>query len=190
MVIRLKYRKIILVGVILFFKALPSFSQTSASATLNVYLADVRSIKVNPAQSIVTLNFATAADYSNGVSLSQPGHLEVTSTSGYVVKVKSSASYLQKGSDAIQVSTITLTPTISATNSSGTNGASNLQSLVADTYLYSTKLAVTPKVMIDASKGASRTLFDVKYQASGGTEYMNKATGNYSVTITYTIEPQ
>ncbi len=180
----------IFIGIILLFIALPGFSQTSASATLNVYLADVRSIKVNPAQSIVTLNFATATDYANGVSLSQPSHLEVTSTGGYIVKVKSSSSVLQNRSEVIQANTITLTPSISNANGGGSNIGGNSQSLAADTYLYPSKLNVTPKIIIDASRGSSRTFYDVKYQASGGAEYMNKASGNYSVTITYTIEPQ
>lgn len=167
-------------------------AQTTANSTLNVVLSDVRSIKVNPSQTNVSLIFANAADYNNGVSSNQVGHLEVTSTGGYAIKVKSSGPTLVNGANAIPVNTITLTPTTGTQAAPSGNvvgisipGANNVQKAS----LLSAILNPTAVDFISSPTGATKLYYDVKYQASGGTSYINKAAGTYSTTITYSIEP-
>ncbi len=162
------------------------FSQTTASATLNVVLADVRSIKVNPAQNVVNITFSNSSDYSNGVAINQIGHLEITSTSGYIVKARASSANLIFGAEQIPVSTVTLTASL---NSGGISSSSSTGKANTSTYVYPIRLSTTPRVMIEGSLGGAGIIYDVNYKAGGGVDYMNKPSGNYSTTIIYTIEP-
>jgi hypothetical protein len=152
-------------------------AQASDNATLNVVLADVRSIKLNPAQTTVQLNFNNTNDYQNGVVLNQAAHLEVTSTGGFQVKVKSSGVSLQSGTNTIPVSTITLAPSLSS--GSADMGAS----------FQTVTLSSTEQQMISTPNGSSRVVFDVRYTASGGQPYIDKPAGTYVTTITFSIEP-
>jgi hypothetical protein len=152
-------------------------AQATANANLNVVLADIKSIKVNPAQSTVTLNFATSADYLDGVFITQAAHLEITSTSGFQVKVKAATASLVNGVSTIPVSTILLTPTLSA--GSVDEGAA----------FTPVSLSATPQPILNTPNGNARIYFDMQYKASGGQDYINKAAGTYVTTITYSIEP-
>jgi hypothetical protein len=153
-------------------------AQASDNATLNVVLSDVRSIVVNPAQNSVQLNFATARDYQLGVSSTQVGHLIVTSTGGYQIRVKASSESLVNGANTIPVNTITLKADINA-GSTSPGGISfvNIQ------------LSSIPQRFIESSIGSASIQFDVTYEASGGDPYINKPAGTYVTTITYSIEP-
>lgn len=166
------------------------YAQTTASATVNVNLADVRSIKINPNQSVVTLNFNSAQDYTNGVSSQQDAHLEVTSTGGYIIRVKASNANLQNNTNTIPVSTINITPKINSSSNIGSSIIGSYSNMMATTYLYPANLSLSPALIVESSKGSPKTMYDIQYKASGGSNYMNKAPGNYSVTITYSIEPQ
>lgn len=153
------------------------YAQASDNATLNVVLADVRSIKLNPAQSTVQLRFNNATDYQNGVVLNNQAHLEVTSTGGFQVKVKSSGASLQNGTNTIPVSTITLTPTL---NSGYADAGLGLQTVT---------LSATQQQLITTPNGSTKIVFDVRYTASGGQPYINKPAGTYVTTVTFSIEP-
>lgn len=152
-------------------------AQATANANLNVVLSDVRSITINPAQSTVALNFASSTDYLNGVFVNQAAHLEVTSTGGYQIKVKAATASLVNNTSTIPVSSITLTPTLSA--GSTDEGVS----------LFPVPLSATQQPIITTTNGNSRIFFDMRYQASGGQDYINKASGTYVTTITFSIEP-
>jgi hypothetical protein len=164
------------------------FAQTSANATLNVVLSDVRSIKINPAQSVVNLNFTTANDYANGINVSQNRHIEITSTSGFIVKVKASGNNLTNGTNTIPVNTITLTPFLNTASMQRTMVASG-SSFANSVYTFPITLSPTPKLLVESSYGSTQIFFDINYASSGGASYMNKVSGTYSTTITYTIEP-
>jgi hypothetical protein len=163
---------IILVGFIYSSKL---SAQASASSTVNIVLANVSSIKVNAAQTSVALNFSNADDYNNGVSLAQVQHLEVTCTGGYQVTVKASGPTMINGASTIPVSTITLTPSIS----SGSTDAGAAFTPVS--------LSATPQNMITTPNGATKIYYDLRYKASGGPQYIGKAAGTYTTTITFTI---
>jgi hypothetical protein len=152
-------------------------AQASANANLNVVLSDIRSIKVNPAQSTVSLNFATSTDYLNGVFANEVAHLEITSTGGFQIKVKAATASLVNGTSTIPVSTILLTPTLSA--GSTDEGVS----------FTPVPLSATQQTLINTPNGSSMIFFDMKYQASGGQDYINKLAGTYVTTVTFSIEP-
>jgi len=154
-----------------------AMAQASDNLTLNVLLADVRSIKLNPAQTTVQLQFNNIEDYQNGVNLDEPAHIEVSSTGGYQVKVKSSGPSLQSGTNTIPVSTITLTPTLS---SGFTDVGIAFQTIA---------LSATDQQLITTPNGSSRIVFDVRYRASGGQPFIDKPAGTYVTTLTFSIEP-
>ncbi len=156
-------------------------SQTTANTTMNVVLADIRSIKVNPAQNTVSLNFATASDYDNGVSSLQNAHLEISSTGGFIVSAKSSSPNLVNGANTIPVNTIKLTPSLSAIASNSTTIGTPTNRTIS--------LSPIQTTFISSRLGATKVFFDVDYKASGGAQYINKAAGTYTSTITYTIDP-
>jgi hypothetical protein len=58
------------------------------SVRVNVVLHRVQNLTVNPAQQTTTLTYKTLDDYQNGVEVLQKEHLNVFSTTGYVVKVR------------------------------------------------------------------------------------------------------
>ena len=178
------------VGVIFTLLLNNSNAQVSANATLNVYLADVRSIKINPSQTVVNLSFLNANDYSNGVANLQSSHLEVTSTGGYIIKVKASSNNLVNGSNNIPVSSINLKPTL-ATSSTGvaTNSVAGGGAALASIYLYEVGLSAAPKLIVESGKSAAKALYNIIYKANGGPDYINAVPGNYTTTITYSIEP-
>jgi hypothetical protein len=154
-----------------------ALAQASDNATLNIVLADVRSIKVNPAQATVQLNFATPTDYQNGVTLSEVAHLEVTSTGAYQVTVKSSGPTLDNGTNTIPVNTISMVPSL---NAGSTDAGISFQTIT---------LSPTAQQMITTPNGSPRVIFDVRYTASGGQPYIDKPAGTYVTTVTFSIEP-
>jgi len=184
--------KIILPTLTLLILGYSNFSsaQTTGNTTLNVVLNDVRSIKVNPAQTNVSLIFNNASDYTNGVSSNQASHLEITSTGGFVVKVKSSGPSLINGSNSIPVNTISLTPTVTASQNSNLVGATASTGGVVIRTVSTTTLSATDAQFINSPTGGTKIFYDVKYTSSGGPNYINKPAGTYTTTITYSIEPR
>lgn len=168
---------------LIFFNQL--FAQGSANTTLNVALSDVRSITINPIQTNVTLSFANADDYINGVSNTLGSHLLITSTGGYLVKVKSSGINLVNGNNLIPANSISVTPNISAGSSTVKTGLTT----VGVGFISSVQLSPSPTLLIQSPFGANTVFYDVKYAASGGGAYINKPQGTYTTTITYSIEP-
>lgn len=164
-------------------------AQTTTNTTLNVVLNDVRSIKVNPSQTNVSLIFNNADDYTNGVFSNQASHLEITSTGGYIVKVKSSGPNLTNGVNTIPVNTISLTPTVSSSQSANTIGATGSTGAVVVKIVSTTTLSSTDAQFINSPTGSTKIFYDVKYASTGGPNYINKPAGTYTTTITYSIEP-
>lgn len=162
-------------------------AQASANATLNVVLSDVRSIKVNPAQTSVSLTFSNVNDYNNGVTSEQNAHLEITSTGGYIIKVRSSTANLVNGPNSIPANTVQLTP---KQNSTGVAAAGVNNAVSKPASLTPVNLSASPSTIISSTDGATKIFYDMTYKASGGPQYINKANGTYTTTITYTIEPQ
>jgi len=154
--------------------------QTSDNVTLNVTLEQVQSISVNTNQKTVNLVFQSASDYQDGVSSTQVDHLNVSSTTSFQVKVTALGDLSNSTSgDAIPVSTITVTPTVS----SGYSGP-------AEETLTGTSLSTSDQGIINSgTNGTVETHYDVEYKASGGENYINKSVGTYTTTVTYTISP-
>ncbi len=149
--------------------------QLNDDVTLNVTLVAVQNISVNSGQTTVTITFNESSDYLNGVSSPQLAHLEVSSTDDFVVKV-STASDLSDGSNTIPVNTITVTPVYA----SGTDPGATATAVA---------LSTTATTILSSTNGTTKALYDVTYDASGGSDYVNKPAGTYSTMVTYTISP-
>ncbi len=153
------------------------------TATLNVNLYPIQDITVNPAQKTVNLNYRTAANYKDGVSVNQEDHLTVYSTGAFAVSVNSLKSNL---TNAIYAEKIKASD-IAVTASKGTNA------LTGATFSEVT-LSNKATQLIASDKGGVNKTFNVNYTASGALEdaYINKyySAENptvYSTEITYTI---
>ena len=148
-------------------------AQATGNTTLTVQLDQVRSITV--ADATVNITFNSAADYINGKSTTKNNHLVVTSTADYEVKVKSGGDLIN-GSNSIPIGTISLTPTAGSTGTA------------PDNLLPITNLSNTDQTIASSATGTVQTSINVQYAASGGTNYVNVPSGNYTATITYSIE--
>jgi len=62
-------------------------SQSNGSVTINISLHPIQILKINPAQTELSISFENEDDYQQGVMNYQEKHLTVFSTSGYEVSV-------------------------------------------------------------------------------------------------------
>jgi hypothetical protein len=146
------------------------FGQTTGTATLNVILVDVLQLTVNT--SSATLNFATAANYTNGVSSTVSNQLGIFSSRPYGLQVRANATNLTNaGSYTIPVSNISIVPT-------GTTGIGTT-SAVALSNTDQTFVAVAPATL---SKSIS-----MLYSTSAGNTAFLLPGGTFSATLTFTI---
>lgn len=154
------------------------FSQTSepqksASVTLRITLADIKSISVNASSSTVNLQFNSLSDFQSGVSVNEASQLNVFSSGAYKISVSA------KG-DFVSTSSSTNTLSSSAVKVS-------LASSEAVTTYSNVALSTTNQLVAQSSTGTLKTNYDVSYSASVP-DYANKAAGTYETVVTYTIE--
>ena len=147
---------------------------TTATAIVNVTLAAVQSIAVT--QGTVTIPFATSADYNTGVTVAQADHLTASSSGQFFIRVKSNADLTGPAAATIPISTISLTPTAGTTAAPGSPVYNTIASL-----------STSDQDLVTSTGGCNAAKFNVSYKASGGANYLNKAVGTYTATLTYTI---
>jgi hypothetical protein len=158
----------------------------SVTANVSVTLADVLDIHIGTASgtsaTIPAFNFNSATAYQDGVTQEFNDHLFVVASKAFQIKVSSTdLTYL--------------TNTISAAGLTvlGANGSTGATGLPAGTtYATLSSLSSTPTAFITATGGTSLYKYKVSYIAGGAgraSEFLGKANGTYSATITYTIEP-
>ncbi|WKW46056.1 hypothetical protein P3875_09730 [Myroides sp. JBRI-B21084] len=156
------------------------------NVTLNVRLNPIQTLVVNPQQKTVNLDYTTTDHYNDGVSAKQENHLNIFSTGGFEVKVKSSAAELANAGTAgpngnIDASTIQIVAT------QGTQKA-----LSNADYKSAVSLSTTEGVLVSSTKGARDKNIDIEYKAAGTDAYLDKYVANqtptiFSTTVTYTI---
>lgn len=163
-------------------------AQTPATdvVTLNVNLSPIQSITVNSLQKTVDLDYVTATDYADGVTLEQANHLEVYSTEGFQVSVKSAGTELTNGSAVdgnIAASDIKIT---------ATDGTAAITNAV---YNSTVSLSAENQAILSTTKGAVNRNVNITYGAAGGDEYVDKYIAGqnpttYTTQLTYTITAQ
>ena len=160
-------------------------AQNSDNVTLNVRLNPIQTLVVNSLQKTVNLDYTTKEHYNQGVSLKQENHLNIFSTGGFEVKVKSGGSELtNQGAGPngnIAAATVKLT------------ALAGTQNALADAqYNQDVVLSTTEGVIASSTKGARDKNIDIQYAAAGNDAYLDKYVANqtpttFTTTVTYTI---
>ena len=160
-------------------------AQNSDNVTLNVRLNPIQTLVVNSLQKTVNLDYTTKEHYNQGVSLKQENHLNIFSTGGFEVKVKSGGSELtNQGAGPngnIAAATVKLT------------ALAGTQNALADAqYNQDVVLSATEGVIASSTKGARDKNIDIQYAAAGNDAYLDKYVANqtpttFTTTVTYTI---
>ena len=153
------------------------------NVTLNVNLKPIQTLVVNNAQKVVDLNYTTTDDYKNGVSSTNTDHLNIYSTGGFQVKVKSANATMQNGGKNIDVNTIQIKATA---GSDAVNGAQ---------YTQNVQLSNTEATLVTSTKGGVDKKISIEYKGAGANAYIdNYIAGQnptvYTTELTYTIVSQ
>jgi len=157
--------------------AYSSKAQTTANVTLNCVLTNISSITIGSSFQTTTLTYATAADYTNGVTVAQTGALTAISNQAYSVYVYASQN-LTNGANTIPVSDVTITPSFSGSNAAITCSAKALA------------VGSGNQVKVIASTaGTTSQAYNLSYTTAGAptTDFLGKPAGTYTSTLTYTI---
>ncbi|UFH32261.1 hypothetical protein LNP04_00745 [Chryseobacterium sp. C-71] len=156
---------------------------SAQNVTLNVRLKPIQTLVVNNAQKNVDLNYVTKNDYANGVSSMNADHLNIFSTGGFQVKVKSGNSALQNGNKSIEANTIQI---IATAGSDAVNGAQ---------YAQNVQLSNNETMLVSSSNGGVDKKISIEYKGEGQNKYLdNYIAGQdptvYTTELTYTIVSQ
>ena len=161
----------------------------SATTTLNIKLQPIQTIIVNGSQTVVDIVYNTKNKYNNGVSVTEIDHLEVFSTGGFTVSVKSDGNFKNtNGEEFIDAKDVLV---------SATQGSTNPSDESSTTYAPATGLKTSSNNLITSQGGRDLT-FNVTYNNAAGKndKYINKYIARdgtesvYTATVTYTIAAQ
>lgn len=180
-------KKVVIASLMMVF-GIAAQAQTGKSdnVTLNVKLNPIQTLIVKTDQKTVDLNYVDRANYLNGVSSTQDNHLNVFSTGGFEVKVKSSSSELVNQAAAGPNGNIDA-GSVKITAMAGTQDA-----LTVAQYNPAVALSATEGTIVSSTKGAVDRNIGVKYEAAGANAYIDKYVANqtptvFTTTVTYTI---
>lgn len=153
------------------------------NVTLNVKLKPIQTLVVNTAQKTVDLEYSSKDDYKNGVLSTNTDHLNIYSTGGFQVKVKSATASMTNGTKKIEANTIQLTAT------AGTDG------ITGATYSSNLKLSTAETLLVSSTSGGVDKKISVAYKGAGAEAYLdNYIAGQtptvYTTELTYTIISQ
>lgn len=154
-------------------------------AVLNINLYPMQTIEVNSVGQNVHLDYKTRADYQNGVNVTVDDQLKISSSGGFVVKVKSATPLLTDTASNTTINTTDITMVAS------------LGTLNSSTQFTAAPVLLSPvnmELLSSASGGANKT-FTVNYSANGGDAYLKKQLNSrgpstYTSQLTFSIEPR
>lgn len=153
---------------------------SSASVRLVIVLHPVLNLTVNPEQQNTTLEYLTLKDYREGVEVSSPEQLSVSSTGPYIVKVRLSDDLYKGAAGTIADDLYLPDVRVSATPVNGGN-----------MHLKTQSLTTMEKTLIYDDKPALYKTFDLNYKGPGGgalADYVQKSQARFSNTILFSIE--
>ncbi|WP_027388772.1 hypothetical protein [Chryseobacterium gregarium] len=153
------------------------------TVTLNVRLKPIQTLVVNPSQKVVNLDYVTKDDYTNGVSSVNADHLNIYSTGGFQVKVKSANSALQNGAKNIQANTIQI------------KASAGSEPITGAQYAQNTQLSANETTLVTSTVGGVDKKISIEYKGAGANAYLdNYIAGQtptvYTTELTYTIISQ
>ena len=151
------------------FSTTQLLAQSTGNATMTANLTDVLQLTVNT--NAVNLNFATVADYNNGVTSAVANQLTVTSNRPYDLKIKTSGTDLVNGTNLIPVSNI----------SAQTTGTGN------GTATPVAALSTTDQTLAAAIPASMSKTISMQYSTAAANAAFLKPAGAYVTTLTYTV---
>ena len=161
-----------------------AFATTNAqNVTLIVRLKPIQTLVINNAQKTVNLDYVTTDDYANGVSSVNADHLNIYSTGGFQVKVKSANAAMQNGGKTIQANTIQV---IATAGTEAVNGAQ---------YSQNVQLSANETTLVTSTNGGVNKKISIEYKGAGANSYINNYIAGqnptvYTTELTYTIVSQ
>lgn len=147
-----------------------ALTSATMNSSLQVLVDDMSELILQDAS--VSLVFNTAAIYKAGVTKQMPNHLKASATVPYDVTVKASSNFLTSGTGAqIPVGVITI------------------EGMPSQTGITPVVLSSSPqKIISSANPGIDRFLsLQYRIPAAQTPNLLNKAAGNYTTTVTYTL---
>ena len=110
---------------------------------------------------VVNLDYVTKDDYANGVSSVNADHLNIYSTGGFQIKVKSTNAALQNGAKNIQANTMQIKATAGSEPVTGAQYAQNTQLSANETTSVTSAIAgLDKKISIEYKGAGSNTYLD------------------------------
>ncbi|QBQ40075.1 hypothetical protein [Sphingobacterium psychroaquaticum] len=149
---------------------------------LNIVLNHVQNLTVNASQETTTLTYNTVEDYANGVAVVQKEHLNVFSTSPYVVKVRVvNEEFIKNGGEP---GTGMLQPNVSVLAAP----AAQPDGVVTEGRI----LSLEERAIITGDNPAFDNKFDVTYKGPGGNELIKYSefgkVNTFTNVVLYSIE--
>ncbi len=140
----------------------------TATATMTINLSNVLQLTVNTPT--VGLNFATAANYNNGVTSVVNNQVTVGCNRAYSISVKTAGPNLTSGANTIPVSNISVRTT----------------GLAVGTPRIIAALSTTDQSLVTGLPAAMAQSVNVQYSTTAGNTAFLKPAGAYTTTITFT----
>ena len=158
---------------------------SAQNVTLNVRLQPIQTLVVNNAQKVVNLDYVTKDDYKNGVSSTNTDHLNIYSTGGFQVKVKSATSALNNTASGKNIEA----------NSIGIKATAGSDAITGAQYSQNVKLSATETTLVTSTTGGVDKKISIEYQGAGADAYLNNYVAGqnptvYTTELTYTIVSQ
>ena len=197
-------KKIVLAAAIIALGTTAAVAQTtsssSANATLNVVVANLKSISVS-AGSTVNINLDNTAKFtsaagSTGVNGNVVSTLDVVSNGAYKIKVSLAGSATALNNATAGATGITAIPAgkiylavsnprqiITGSTAPNATYSSTMQNLINT----SSSLIATPSGASAATSGTSGTQYDVTYTLANFADVASLAVGTFTGTVVYTI---
>lgn len=181
-----KLLSIAIVTIIVSFIANDSNAQQSTTASTNVKIvltdfitaenAAQSSAGTVPGSASVEFNYPDAASYKADKTMTVAGHLKLTATKGFEVKVKAAGTDFENGSNKIPVSVLDITPTVPGDGGTASN----------------VTLSNADQTILSGAKSGMKTI-DVTYKipaSKAQLHILGKPQGTYQQTVIYTFSLQ
>lgn len=166
----------------------PPTQPSDQEVTVNIKFKPIQSIVVNSGQKTVNLEYNTLQNYQEGVSVTMNDHLEVFSSGGFQVKVKTNENFTREGGNETILASEVKVQAARGTGNTGNFGSGGLPQV---------DLSSNEQPLIGATTGGYFK-FNVTYNntdAGRDFAYLNKhvrpeETSVYKATVTYSIATQ
>lgn len=163
-------------------------TQPSDQVTVNIKFKPIQSIVVNSVQKTVNLEYYALQNYQEGVFVTMNDHLEVFSSGGFQVEVKTNGDFTREGGNETIPASEVIVQAAPGTGNNGNFGSGGLPQV---------SLTSNEQPLIGATTGGYFK-FNVTYDnrdAGGNFAYLNKhvrpeETSVYKATVTYSIVTQ